>query len=298
LISWAFLEWRCVGNFDVADKLFRRVLETNPQDVFALYGLGRLHLDQGNYSIAEEMFDRATKLKKTTLETFTSSATPWGKGIAWAFKGETYCELLRFREARECFERGVLDDPANPIVYIKWTKLEAQTDNIGKAREVISRGLDNTLNSRDACWLLLGKAWLSNFIGLYNETRNNFQLALQRDRWSIDARLYWARWEAKQGEMSTARQLYEEAAAIDPRNPRVWEYYQDAEMLFGDEQMAEDLIFRGETEVTKEVLQPKIRFDELPSDELQIAAMAAQNIAASIEEPDEEDNKPLRSAEV
>jgi Tfp pilus assembly protein PilF len=96
--------------------------------------------------------------------------------------------------------------------------LELDQGNATGARGVLQQGVWASRDPRGTTSLWLAMALLEERAGDVGLARASMREALKRDRFAVDVRIAWAGLEARAGMRGEARQLFEGAVSLDPRN--------------------------------------------------------------------------------
>lgn len=132
----------------------------------------------------------------------------------------------------------------------------------------------------------------------FRQARSYLREALRRDRWAVDVRLTWANLEARSGNVVYARQLFEGAVRIDPKNADVWYAYEEMERAYVSGGSADNVWARGAAALGEDaaagvsaepggiasaVTAPRVKpsVSALPNSAMQQAARAAREWVAA-----------------
>jgi Flp pilus assembly protein TadD len=100
------------ANFGLAEKYFRRAVETHPRDVEAWVGLAASYDRLRRWDLADRAYDQALKIAGPTPELLNN------KGYSLMLRGD-------YRRARETLFEAQSKDPNNPYIKNNIELLEA-----------------------------------------------------------------------------------------------------------------------------------------------------------------------------
>ena len=91
------------GNFNLAERHFRRAVELHPRDLESWIGLAASYDRQRRFDLADRAYDQATKIAGPTAEILNN------RGYSYMLRGD-------FVRARTMFLRAYARDPNNPTI--------------------------------------------------------------------------------------------------------------------------------------------------------------------------------------
>jgi Flp pilus assembly protein TadD len=100
------------GDFNAAERHFRRATESDPRDIEAWLGLAACHDQLRRFDLADQDYERATKIAGPSAEILNN----WG--YSYMMRGER-------ARAREILLKARAQDPSNPYVKNNLELLEA-----------------------------------------------------------------------------------------------------------------------------------------------------------------------------
>jgi Flp pilus assembly protein TadD len=109
------------GNFNLAERHFRRAVELHPRDLESWIGLAACYDRQRRFDLADRAYDQATKIAGTTAEILNN------RGYSYMLRGDQ-------RRARETLLEAQARDPGNAYVKNNLELLEANLRK-GKATQ-------------------------------------------------------------------------------------------------------------------------------------------------------------------
>ena len=121
--------YRDQGKFSEAEELFNRAIKLNPRDDGAYVDLGRLYRDQGKFSEAEELFNRAIKLNPRNIGAYVD--------LGWLYRDQG-----KFSEAEESLKKALELDPKNIATYDELGLLYQSQRKFPEAEELFMKALE------------------------------------------------------------------------------------------------------------------------------------------------------------
>jgi Flp pilus assembly protein TadD len=109
------------GNFNLAERHFRRAVELHPRDLESWIGLAACYDRQRRFDLADRAYDQATKIAGPTAEILNN------RGYSYMLRGDQ-------RRARETLLEAQARDPGNAYVKNNLELLEANLRK-GKATQ-------------------------------------------------------------------------------------------------------------------------------------------------------------------
>jgi Flp pilus assembly protein TadD len=109
------------GNFNLAERHFRRAVELHPRDLESWIGLAACYDRQRRFDLADRAYDQATKIAGATAEILNN------RGYSYMLRGDQ-------RRARETLLEAQARDPGNAYVKNNLELLEANLRK-GKATQ-------------------------------------------------------------------------------------------------------------------------------------------------------------------
>lgn len=92
-----------VGDKHAASTALTKALALSPVDQLAMTELGKLHLAEGEYALAEAALEEATQ------------GRGWGNGAAWRALGAVCAKTERVGRARRCLEYALSLEQTRPV---------------------------------------------------------------------------------------------------------------------------------------------------------------------------------------
>jgi tetratricopeptide (TPR) repeat protein len=154
------------GYYDQAGASFQRALRDNPTSAEALYGLGSVYLQQQKIVLAQDSFERATKVHATYPDTLpnawnnlgliaaregrSAEAIPYFQHalqlspdhlVALDNLGNAYRLQKQWAEARETLEHAVAVGPEDPEANYSLGMVYAQLNDSDRAYDYLQRAL-------------------------------------------------------------------------------------------------------------------------------------------------------------
>jgi tetratricopeptide (TPR) repeat protein len=121
-----------IGNYTGAIEYYDKVLNINPNDLFALVDMGMVHQTLNNYTEAIKYYDRALVMEPNDVYTLVE-------------KGKALSSVGNYSEAIDYYDRALQVDPNNTsISFIKNNTLSIM-NNPGNQQDVddlVSKGID------------------------------------------------------------------------------------------------------------------------------------------------------------
>ncbi|MGB9597608.1 MAG: tetratricopeptide repeat protein, partial [Candidatus Poribacteria bacterium] len=117
------------GKYDSAISELESILETNPEDTFALSHLAHIYLLMGNFEESGRFIDIALKLDPSNV-------------FANRIKGDVLFMEGYFDESASIYEGIINLKPDDPYTYIKLGTIYRKQNKINDALSVIKRGLE------------------------------------------------------------------------------------------------------------------------------------------------------------
>lgn len=127
------------GYLDQAEASFQLAVRDDPSSAEALYGLGSVYLKQEKSSLAQEQFERATKLQASYPDTLAN---------AWNNLGLLATRAGRTAEAIPYFQQALKLNPDHLIALENLGNAYRQQKNWDEARKVLERAV--TVGPQDA----------------------------------------------------------------------------------------------------------------------------------------------------
>jgi len=132
-----------LGQYDKAEKYFKRVLEIDKHNEYALAGLGTVHLNKGDIRRSEELLTQSLKVNNSTY-----SCPYEGLGVLYLQQGKT-------KEAEDSFKKAIEINPT--IEYKKYNglaKIYIKQGKLKEAKELLDKSIQNYPYDNEAKELL------------------------------------------------------------------------------------------------------------------------------------------------
>jgi len=110
------------GVYDIAEKIFDRVIQLNPNLAKAWYNKGNTLVNLGKYAEAINCYDKAIKIDPNYAK-------------AWSNKGNALVNLWKYAEAINCYDEAI---KINPNLTEVWSNKGNALANLGKYSEAIN----------------------------------------------------------------------------------------------------------------------------------------------------------------
>lgn len=126
IVNQKAIEYWSGGEFDEAERLYRRLVEISPNWVIAYNQLGYINMSKGRFAEAEEYF-------KSYRFIAPDQANPYDS------LGELFIALGRYDEAEESFEKAIEIKPDFWAAYEHIALMKTFNGDLEGARDIISR---------------------------------------------------------------------------------------------------------------------------------------------------------------
>lgn len=197
--GWAILELK-VGNVKKARYLLSKGLKNCGGNEYIYQTLAMLEAKANRNEQARYLFRQATKCNP-------KSCASW---LAWA---QLEVQQENYRTARQLFEKAVQASPKNRFAWHVWGVFEANIGNLDQGRKLLKIG--HALNPRDPVLLQsLGLLEYKHYSAA-NLARALFRRAAELDPRHQPVWIAWGWMEWKEGNIKTARELYQRALSIN-----------------------------------------------------------------------------------
>ncbi|KAI8011203.1 Protein high chlorophyll fluorescent 107 [Camellia lanceoleosa] len=222
---------RAIRNVRRARELFDATTVADKRHIAAWHGWAVLELKQGNIKKARNLLGKGLKYCGgneyiyQTLALLEVKATCYEQARylfnlfscipllllvqAWA---QLEMQQENNRTARQRFEKAVQASPKNRFAWHVWGVFEANRGNIDLGRKLLKIG--HAVNARDPI-LLQSLALLEYKYSTANYARVLFKRASELDPRHQPVWIAWGWMEWKEGNISTARELYQKALSIN-----------------------------------------------------------------------------------
>jgi tetratricopeptide (TPR) repeat protein len=120
------------GYYEQAADFFQRALNDDPSSAEALYGLGSVYLEQQKNALAQQTFERVTRLQPSYPGTLPN---------AWNNLGLVAAREQRIGDAVACFQRALQLSPDHPIALLNLGNGYRQMREWDEARTVLQRAV-------------------------------------------------------------------------------------------------------------------------------------------------------------
>jgi protein O-GlcNAc transferase len=195
-----------LGRMNDARRLYQELLEHNPNNLPALYNLGRLEIRAQNYQHALEMLERAQQLSPNTPEILNNLS------VAQRLHGQ-------HERALSTASKAVSIDPANPSYLLNQALARKHGGDVSGAidglREVLLRYPDNS-DATSSLGILLAE------VRKYTEATDLLKRALKNARNKGPAYSDLAIALAHQDRLDEAFKLLDKGVVVDPTYANGW----------------------------------------------------------------------------
>ncbi len=205
------------GEYDAAMIAFRRALEKEPENVYALYGLGRTQLRMLQFSAAIENLKKAISLDSNFAPAYVALAQAYtdrytyaeDKGSAAIFLDQA---LLILDDARRV-------DPNYYPIYNQRGLVYQYKGDLSKAEAAFKKALE--LEPGDpVVHYNLAQVYLSQ--GKLDEALDMLQQGVTLDPQSVQLQLLYGKALAVKGDLAKAEEAFKKGADLDPLNAGAW----------------------------------------------------------------------------
>lgn len=122
------------GDYENAEKLFKKALELNPEDPTLLLNAGRLNMKQGNYKKARKQFSKVLQLDERRLE-------------AYYLIGNTFFKEQLFSEAAAYYEQFLVRDRSNGQIWYNAAMTYFEMNDLNRACDCIEQAMARGMES-------------------------------------------------------------------------------------------------------------------------------------------------------
>lgn len=180
------------GKLDAAEKIYRAMLATEPNNPDALHLLGALKNTQRKHREALNLVNTAISINRATIFLNT--------------RGMIFIDMGHYEEAANDLRAALKADPDYPEALNNLAVVYLKTGKLAKAQEIASRAVKN----RDAFpqgWLTLGNVYFERHE--FDSARDCFNRALLLDSSAALAHINLAKISYMQGNFAQARSQFE-----------------------------------------------------------------------------------------
>jgi len=205
------------GEYDAAMIAFRRALEKEPDNVYALYGLGRTQLRMLQFSAAIVNLKKAIALDSKFVPAYVSLAQAYTDRYSYAEDKQTAASFLD--QALLILEDAKRVDPNYYPIYNQQGLIYQYKGNLKKAEAAFKKALDLEPNDPIVHYNL-AQVYLSQ--GKLDEALETLQKGVQLDPESAQLQLLYGKALAVKGELAKAEEAFKKGAQLDPLNAGAW----------------------------------------------------------------------------
>lgn len=203
------------GDYAMAEKEYKRVLELNPARWAAYLRLGDISLKRGNFEEAMALYKQSLKIRPNSTEAWDAI------GRYYLFKGEK-------ESAIDAFSTALKYNPNLDYVYADLGSCYFQGGDFSKSKIYFNKATE--LNpDNDAYFLMLGMSYAN--LSSFNKARESFSKALKINPNSIDAMYNIGSLYANNGYFEDALRIWKRALAREPGNMLIKDNIKKAEDL-------------------------------------------------------------------
>ena len=187
------------------------VLQRNPQNVPARVTLGRIYMDQRNYTEAGRQFSSALQYSKV-------DSIHLDLALALVAQGH-------YQEAADQYKQALSLNPRQLRGYVNWAELELRQKNVANAADILQRAENADVHAVE---LTLLRGRLAAYRGKMDDAINFFQEALKEDPEDPAAALYFLGSAYLQtGKIDDAIRAFKDLLQKEPNHPGALRYLGD-----------------------------------------------------------------------
>lgn len=235
LLHWWGQDERSCGNVVEARGLFKRATLANPEYMSAWMSWALMEKAEGSVREACRIFEKATYHAERERLRAPYVFHAWGR-IEEMDRGD-------LDKARDIFSRGIQLAPKCGLLWTAWGLLEHRNRNWEKARDLFQKGTSSDPEHGNGwhSWALL-EAGRCNF----GRARDLFRRGQENEPRNSSLLSSWAMMEGRDlGNVTVARDLYEQAMTVDPMFAVGWHSWGCLEMNAGNINRAEELLLKA-----------------------------------------------------
>lgn len=282
---WGVLEKNC-RRFPRARDCFRKGVSANPYNGATYVLWGSLEDEAGNNDIAMNLFEKAHTVNPRNMHAYLSHAVAAEKAgdLAKARKllkraiairpsdaaPRQLLGLLQFRQgdlsaARGTFEKALEKDPKHAPTWHAWARVECASGHHDRARKLFQEAVWVAPRALHVVRTWHSWAMMEMNLGRNEAARRFFAHGLDVNNRSVVLLTGVAELEAKEGNMSRAREYMERCVRLEPWRLSMWRLYQRLENNFGSAHRAQ-LVYERSVVIGQQVEERYKLSDPLPGD--------------------------------
>lgn len=198
------------GDIQQAEKLYRQLLRQNPNDIDALWGLGKVALSLDSYQASYDIFSRCVKLVDSVPQLWLSLSQVCEKLRRFSETEQAlinavnlneeylpsleaisiyYCQANQLKKANVFLDKVLTLSPGNPKAFALKVRINNKTSFDDEANNILSR-LENTedceFSHNEQILLHYAFAELYQRAGQVADAYNHFQQANTKQRKLVD----------------------------------------------------------------------------------------------------------------
>ncbi|WP_457636987.1 tetratricopeptide repeat protein [Oceanithermus sp.] len=205
------------GEYDAAMIAFRRALEKEPNNVYALYGLGRTQLRMLQFSAAIENLKKAIALDSNFAPAYVALAEAYTDRYTYAEDKKSAAAFLD--QALLILDDALRIDPNYYPIYNQRGLIYQYKGDLKKAEEAYKKALE--LEPKDPIvHYNLAQVYLSE--GRLDEALEMLRKGVELDPESAQLQLLYGKALTVKGDLAKAEGAFKKGTKLDPLNASAW----------------------------------------------------------------------------
>lgn len=217
------------GHNNKARNLYEKMCKKHPHDAEALYMLGSIYGQTGDYKRASHYFKKTLQLQPNAFVAIC--------GLAASHK-----QLGEYSEAEKAFQQALKLQPGNIDILLEISGIYLQQNKIDNAESTLREILASNPRNAEALHGM-GEVFHSRDQLDFAEDYYNQALAIQPEQANTHNRIGYIK--HKKGFLEPAIYHYKKAIAIQPDKPDFWKNLSQTQLLNGDIEGATESIDRA-----------------------------------------------------
>jgi len=205
------------GEYDAAMIAFRRALEKEPDNVYALYGLGRTQLRMLQFSAAIENLKKAIALDSNFAPAYVALAQAYTDRYTYAEDKESAAAYLD--QALLILDDAKRVDPNYYPIYNQRGLIYQYKGDLKKAEEAFKKALELGPNDPIVHYNL-AQVYLSE--GKLDEAIKMLEEGVALDPQSAQLQLLYGKALAVKGDLAKAEEAFKKGVELEPLNAGAW----------------------------------------------------------------------------
>jgi len=205
------------GEYDAAMIAFRRALEKEPDNVYALYGLGRTQLRMLQFSAAIENLKKAIALDSKFVPAYVALAQAYTDRYTYAEDKASAATFLD--QALLILDDAKRIDPDYYPIYNQRGLIYQYKGDLKKAEAAFKKALELEPND-PVVHYNLAQVYLSQ--GKLDEALEMLERGVALDPESAQLQLLYGKALAVKGELAKAEEAFKKGTQLDPLNAGAW----------------------------------------------------------------------------